>query len=35
MFLDFSEAGNGLVPSGNKPLHDPMVAQIYVAMWRH
>ena len=24
-----------LVTSGNKPLPDPMVTHIYVAMWRH
>ena len=24
-------SGNGLVPSGNKPLHEPMLTQIYVA----
>ena len=28
-------SGNGLVPSGNKPLHEPMLTQIYVAIWRH
>ena len=26
-------SGNGLVPSGNKPLHEPMLTQIFVAMW--
>ena len=25
---------NGLVPSGNKPLPDPMLSQISVAIWR-
>ena len=28
-------SGNGLVPSGNKPLPKPVLTQIYVAMWRH
>ena len=28
-------SGNGLVPSGNKPLSEPMLTQIYVAKWRH
>ena len=27
--------GNGLVPSGNKPLPGLMLTQIYVAKWRH
>ena len=27
-------SGNGLVPSGNKPLPEPMLTQIYVAIWR-
>ena len=26
---------NGLVPSGNKPLPEPMLTQISVAMWHH
>ena len=26
---------NGLVPSGNKPLPEPMMIQIYVAIWCH
>ena len=26
---------NGLVPSGNKPLPEPMLTQISVAIWRH
>ena len=26
--------GNGLVPLGNKPLPEPMLTQIYVAIWR-
>ena len=25
--------GNGLVPSGNKPLPDPMLTQFLVALW--
>ena len=29
------DSGNGLVPSGNKPLPEPMLTQIYVAKWRH
>ena len=28
-------SGNGLVPSGNKPLPEPMMTQISVAIWRH
>ena len=28
-------SGNGLVPSGIKPLPEPMLTQIYVAKWRH
>ena len=28
-------SGNGLVPSGNKPLPEPMLTQINVAIWRH
>ena len=28
-------SGNGLVPSGNKPLLEPILIQIYVAIWRH
>ena len=26
-------SGNGLVPSGNKPLPEPMLTKIYVAIW--
>ena len=37
MSLDFTGSvnigsGNGLVPSGNKPLPEPMLNQIYVAI---
>ena len=28
-------SGNGLVPSGNKPLPEPMLTQISVAIWHH
>ena len=28
-------SGNGLVPSVNKPLPEPMLTQAYVAIWRH
>ena len=28
-------SGNGLVPSGNKPLPEPMLTQISVTIWRH
>ena len=28
-------SGNGLVPSGNKPLFEPMLIDIYIAAWRH
>ena len=27
-------SGNGLVPSGTKPSPEPMLTQIYVAIWR-
>ena len=26
---------DGFVPSGNKPLPEPMVIQIYVTIWWH
>ena len=29
------DSGNGLVPSGNKPLAEPMLTQIYVPIWHH
>ena len=28
-------SGNSLVPSGNKPLPEPMLIQTIVAIWRH
>ena len=28
-------SGNGLVPSSNKLLPEPMLTQISVAIWRH
>ena len=28
-------SGNGLVPSGNKPLPEPVLSQIYVTIWYH
>ena len=28
-------SGNGLVPSGNKPLPESMLAQLNVAKWHH
>ena len=28
-------SGNGLVPAPNKPLSEPILAQISVAIWRH
>ena len=28
-------SGNGLVPSGTKPLPEPVLTQIYVAIWHH
>ena len=28
-------SGNGLVPSGNKPLPEPMLTQTSVAIWHH
>ena len=30
-----NDSDNGLVPSGNKPLPEPMLTKIYVAIWRH
>ena len=29
------DSGNGLWPSGNKPLPEPMLTQIYHAIWHH
>ena len=29
------DSGNGLVLSGNKPLPEPVLTQIYVIMCRH
>ena len=28
-------SGNGLVPSGNKPLPEPILTQIYITIWHH
>ena len=28
-------SGNGMVPSGSKPLPEPMLTRIYVNTWRH
>ena len=28
-------SGNGVMPSGNKPLPEPMLTQFYGAIWRH
>ena len=28
-------SGNGLVPSGTKPLPEPVLTQIYVNIWCH
>ena len=28
-------SGNGLLPSGNKPLLEPMLTQIYATKWHH
>ena len=28
-------SGGGLVPSGNRPLPEPMVTQTYATLWRH
>ena len=33
--LVYIVSGNGLVPSVSKPLPEPMLTQIYVAMCRH
>ena len=39
MSLDLTDvnigSGNGLVPLGNKPFPEPMLTQIYVAIWHH
>ena len=32
---DDTGSGNGLVPSGNRPLPEPMLTQIFVTIWRH
>ena len=29
------DCGNDLVPPGNRPLPEPMLTQVYVAVWRH
>ena len=40
MVMDLTEekvkigSGNGLVPSGNKPLPEPMLTQINGPIWR-
>ena len=28
-------SGNDLMPAANKPLHEPMLTHIYVAIWRN
>ena len=28
-------SGNDMVPSGNKPLSEPILTQFYVVIWRH
>ena len=28
-------SGNGMVPSGTKPLHAPLLSKLYDAIWRH
>ena len=33
--LDNIGSGNGLVPSGNKPLAEQTLTQIDVSIWRH
>ena len=35
MFTVTVAAGNGLVPSGNKPSPEPMFTKIYVTIWHH
>ena len=30
-----SSLGNGMVPSGNKPLPELMLTKCYVAIWCH
>ena len=34
-FLKMVSLGNGLVPSGNKPLSDSMLTQFYIGTCRH
>ena len=29
------DSGNGLVPSGNRPLPEPMLTQVSLAIWCH
>ena len=35
VWLDNISSGNGLVPSGNKPLPKLMFTQVYVTIWHH
>ena len=35
LIISLHGSGNGLVLSGNKPLPEPMLTQIYVTIWRH
>ena len=35
IFDDNIGSGNGLEPSGTKPLPEPMLIQIYVIIWCH
>ena len=34
-FDDVIMSSNGLVPSGNKPVSEPLLNNIYVAIWHH
>ena len=33
-WLDVISSGKCLIPSGNKPLPEPLLTKIYVAIWR-
>ena len=35
LMISLHGSGNGSVPSGNKPLPEPMLTQNYIAIRRH
>ena len=34
-WLSVKASDDGLVPLGNRPLSEPMLTQIFVAVWHH